>query len=244
LGLIGIAGLFVLWEVLARFVAGSAGTIQRLATPVAVVRKLWPYVVGRLGADLWASLQEFVGGWVLGAAIATIVGLLLGRIRIFGKMFLPVIEALRPVSMVVWVPLSVVWFGFGYASKLFVVALAVFLVVIVYAVDGCTRIPGDVQRTARMLGMSPLRRYRSVIFPATLSEVLIGARVALMVGWGTVIVAELVAADSGLGAHLLNEQQGYNIASVMATMACFAVIGYFINALFGLLERMLVPWRE
>jgi ABC-type nitrate/sulfonate/bicarbonate transport system permease component len=65
-----------------------------------------------------------------------------------------------------------------------------------------------------------------------------------MAGWGTVIVAELVAADSGLGAHLIAVQQSYDVPAVMATMACFGIAGFLMNALFSTLERRLVPWRH
>src|SRR6185312_8301062 len=154
----------------------------------------------------------------LGVVAATLIGLVLGRSALAGNIFLPVVEAIRPVSSIAWVPLSIVWFGFGLTSKVFLVGLAVFLVVIVYAVDGSRRVPADLERTATMLGMNDRQRFASLVLPGTLTEVLIGSRVALMSGWGTVIVAELVAADSGLGAHLIAVEQSYNVPAVMATM--------------------------
>jgi ABC-type nitrate/sulfonate/bicarbonate transport system permease component len=137
----------------------------------------------------------------------------------------------------------VVWFGFGFTSKVFLVGLAVFLVVIVYAIDGARRIPADLHRTATMLGMTSLQRFRALVLPGALTEVLVGARVALMSGWGTVIVAELVAADFGLGAHLVAVQQSYDVAAVMASMACFGLAGFVMNAAFSLFERRALPWR-
>ena len=185
----------------------------------------------------------FTIGWAIGAVSATLVGLLLGRVRVLGEIFLPIVEAIRPVSSIAWVPLSVVWFGFGLSGKVFLVGLAVFLVVVVYAVDGSRRVPPDLARTAAMLGMNARQRFASLILPGTLAEVLIGARVSLMAGWGTVIVAELVAADSGLGAHLIAVEQSYDVPAVMATMACFGLSGYVMNALFTVVERRLMPWR-
>jgi len=88
------------------------------------------------------------------------------------------------------------------------------------------------------------QRFRTLVLPGTLTEVLIGSRVALMAGWGTVIVAELVAADSGLGAHLIAVQQSYNVPAVMATMLCFALTGFVMNALFTRIERRVMPWRD
>jgi ABC-type nitrate/sulfonate/bicarbonate transport system permease component len=243
LGLAGAAMTLGAWVALSALLEGGGGVINRLPGPRAVVRELLEYAGGDLVTDLVASLRVFAIGWLVGVTAATIVGLLLGRVRLLGETFLPVVEALRPVSSIAWVPLSVVWFGFGLTGKVFLVALAVFLVVIVYAVDGCSRIPADLSRTATMLGMGPWRRFTSLVLPGTLAEAMIGSRVALMAGWGTVIVAELVAADSGLGAHLIAVQQSYDVPAVMATMACFALTGFAMNAAFSLLEARLLRWR-
>jgi ABC-type nitrate/sulfonate/bicarbonate transport system permease component len=129
-------------------------------------------------------------------------------------------------------------------SKVFIVGLAVFLVVIVYAVDGSNRIPADLSRTAAMLGMSPWQRFRNLILPGTLVEVLVGMRVSLMTGWGTVIVAELVAADSGMGAHLISSQQSYDIPAVLATMICSGAVGFVMNGVFSFAEVRMIPWRR
>lgn len=244
LGLVGVVAALVVWTLLAQLLDGGGGAIERLATPWAVAEELGSYASDGLAEDLRASLGVFLVGWLGGGVGATVVGLLLGRVKLLGNMFLPTVEVVRPVSSIAWVPLSVVWFGFGYNSKVFIVGLAVFLVVIVYAVDGCTRIPDELVRTASMLSMNSLQRFWNLILPGTLAEVLIGFRVALMAGWGTVIVAELVAADSGLGAHLMSVQRGYDIAGVMATMLCFAAAGFAMTALFSWAERRLMPWSE
>lgn len=245
--LFGIAGTAVAlfaWTVLSRLLAHGGGVINRLPGPLAAARELVQYAGKDLAHDLLASLYVFAIGWIVGAASAALVGLVLGRAKHLGNVFLPIVEAIRPVSSIAWVPLSIVWFGFGLTSKVFLVGLAVFLVVIVYAVDGSRRVPHDLERTATMLGMNGWQRFRSLVLPGTLSEVLIGSRVALMSGWGTVIVAELVAADSGLGAHLIGVEQSYDVPAVMATMICFAVTGFAMNAAFTFAERRLLPWRH
>jgi ABC-type nitrate/sulfonate/bicarbonate transport system permease component len=244
LGSAGMLAALALWTLLSHVLATGGGVINRLPDPLTVARALVSYAITDLGRDLLFSLRVFAIGWLLGAVCATLVGLALGRIRILGNIALPIIEAIRPVSSIAWVPLSIVWFGFGLTSKGFLVALAVFLVVIVYAVDGSRRVPADLARTATMLGMNGWQRFRSLILPGTLAEVLIGSRVSLMAGWGTVIVAELVAADFGLGAHLIAVEQSYNVPAVMATMICFGLTGYLMNAAFSRLERALMPWRQ
>lgn len=243
-GSIGVLSALAIWVVLSQVLAGGGGVINRLPGPLAVLRELLKYATTDLAVDLLSSLRVFLFGWLVGVAAATAVGLLLGRVRLLGNTFLPIVEAIRPVSSIAWVPLSVVWFGFGLTGKVFLVGLAVFLVVIVYAVDGASRIPSDLARTASMLGMRGWQRFRSLILPGTMAEVLIGSRVALMSGWGTVIVAELVAADSGLGAHLIAVQQSYDVPAVMATMICFGLTGFLMNGLFSVLEARLMPWHH
>jgi len=244
LGGAGALAALVAWTLLSYALASGGGVINRLPDPLTVARELVRYAGGDLVRDLLFSLRVFALGWLLGATCATLAGLALGRVAVLGSTFLPIVEAIRPVSSIAWVPLSIVWFGFGLTSKVFLVALAVFLVVIVYAVDGSRRVPADLARTATMLGMNGWQRFRSLILPGTLAEVLIGSRVSLMAGWGTVIVAELVAADFGLGAHLIAVEQSYNVPAVMATMICFGFTGYVMNAAFSRLEQLLMPWRH
>lgn len=243
-GFVGALIALAAWTLLSQLLAGGGGVINRLPPPTTVARQLAQYARGDLAGDLVSSLRVFAIGWLSGAGCATVIGLLLGRVRALGSVFLPIVEAIRPVSSIAWVPLSIVWFGFGLSGKVFLVGLAVFLVVIVYAVDGSARVPADLERSATMLGMNGWRRFRHLILPSTLAEVLIGSRVALMAGWGTVIVAELVAADSGLGAHLIAVEQSYDVPAVMATMACFGLTGFLMNALFTLAEKRLLPWRH
>ncbi|WP_158083534.1 ABC transporter permease [Manganibacter manganicus] len=243
LGAAGIAGLLAFWTLMAFWLRDGGGVISRLPTPAAVAAELLEYAGADLWRDLAASLEVFLAGWAIGCVGAAVCGIMIGRSRIFAGLFGPVIEALRPVSSIAWVPLAVVWFGFGFTSKIFLVGLAVFLVVVVYAIDGSRRIPGDLERTASMLGMTPMQRFGALVLPGAMTEILIGARVALMSGWGTVIVAELVAADFGLGAHLISVQQSYDVAAVMATMVCFGIAGFIMNAAFTILEARLIPWR-
>jgi taurine transport system permease protein len=243
LGAAGALGTVALWIAMSSALEGGGGVINRLPGPMIVAGEVIAYARADLWRDLAASLKVFAIGWTLGWALATVCGLLLGRVRVLGNMFLPIVEAIRPVSSIAWVPLSVVWFGFDLTGKVFLVSLAVFLVVIVYAVDGSRRIPADLSRTAAMLGMNSWQTFRNLVLPGTLAEVLIGARVALMSGWGTVIVAELVNADAGLGAHLIAVQQSYNVPAVLATMICFGLAGFVLNLIFNALEAWLLPWR-
>ncbi|MGY1552764.1 ABC transporter permease [Microbacterium sp. A588] len=243
-GLIGVFGFIAVWAVIAAALAGDSGRISKLASPIEVLDAFITYAQKSLWSDLASSLGVFVGGWAIGAFLAIVTGLLLGRIHFLGRMFLPAIEMIRPVSSIAWIPLAIVWFGFGYSGKLFLVGLAVYLVVIVYAVDGATRIPSALEKSATMLGMGTWQKMRFVVLPSMMSEVLIGLRVALTAGWGTVIIAELIAADSGLGKSLVRAQQGYDVPTVMALMLCFGAVGLLLNGLYSFAMKGAQQWRS
>ncbi|MGM7671582.1 ABC transporter permease [Microbacterium sp. A93] len=243
-GGIGVVGFIAVWALIAAVLDTSGGRISKLAGPLQVVQALVEYAQKSLLTDLASSLGVFIGGWALGAAAAVLTGLLLGRITLLGRMFLPVIEMIRPVSSIAWIPLAIVWFGFGYSGKLFLVGLAVYLVVIVYAVDGASRIPSTLEKSATMLGMGTWQKMRFLVLPSMMSEVLIGLRVALTAGWGTVIIAELIAADSGLGKSLVRAQQGYDIPTVMALMLCFGAVGLILNGLYSLALKGAQRWKN
>ncbi len=139
-----------------------------------------------------------------------VIGVLIGRVRWLREIVNPVIEVLRPVSALAWVPLAVVWFGIGYSSKLFIVALATFFVAVVHVIQGAEA--GDAKhfKVARMLSLSRRDTYRYVIIPGAVPEIMLGLRQGLGVAWGGVIIAELVAGDKGVGAMELLAQQGFD----------------------------------
>lgn len=242
-GSVGAIGFLLAWAAIALAIADEDEHIAKIVGPLKVAEALVAYAQDALWEDLISSLGVFAGGWALGAVFATVSGLLLGRINIIGRTFLPVIEMIRPVSSIAWIPLAIVWFGFGYSGKLFLVGLAVYLVVIVYAVAGASRIDPALEKAATMLGMSPWQTMRFVVLPSMMSEVLIGLRVALTAGWGTVIIAELVAADSGLGKSLVRAQQSYDVPTVMALMLCFGAVGLILNAAYSIAMKGAQRWR-
>jgi NitT/TauT family transport system permease protein len=112
LGFVGALLALSIWVLLSHVLAGGGGVINRLPGPALVAQKLLIYAKGDLGQDLISSLRVFLVGWLAAVFSATVVGILLGRVRILGAMFLPLVEAIRPVSSIAWVPLSIVWFGF------------------------------------------------------------------------------------------------------------------------------------
>jgi ABC-type nitrate/sulfonate/bicarbonate transport system permease component len=141
-----------------------------------------------LGGDIAASAEDAAGGWVVGCAGALLVGGAIGRVRWLSMTIGPVIEVLRPVSALAWVPLAIVWFGIGYSSKLFVVALATFFVAVVHMAQGAEAATASHLKVARMLTMRRRDAYRYVILPSAVPDIMLALRQGLGVAWGGVIL--------------------------------------------------------
>lgn len=239
----GAAGLFIViavWWVIALIVPHRP--IDPLPSPAIVAAKLWSAARGSLALDIIASLKEALGGWVVGAVAAIAAGTAVGRIRLVKGLVYPIIEFLRPISNLAWVPVAIVWFGLGYTSKLFVVGIAVFFVVVLYVIRGVGNIDASLSKVADSLGLRGRRRVMVLTIMGSLEDIVTGLRVSLMTGWGSVMIAELVAANTGLGAREIFAQQSYDIPGVMVGMVSFAVIGLALNSAFSLAERQLMPW--
>lgn len=244
-----MVALLVVWIVLALLV--NSGPLTKIPLPWDVAKAFgsaWPTqgfgaaTRGGLLVDILTSLKEGLVGWVLGCGTATIIGVLAGRIQPVARILMPVLEVLRPISPIVWVPLAMIWFGIGFQSKLFIVALTTFFIVLVPAFRGARQIDPEVVRVARMVGMGRARRLVQVEFMAAVPDVLIGWRLALAAAWGGVVIAELVAANSGLGQLQFLAIQAYDVPTIVVGMVCFAALGLITNALFLLAERRLFAW--
>lgn len=238
--LVGLCAVVGAWWLLSSIL--PQGPISDLPAPSVVGRALWASVQGPFFNDVAESLKEAIGGWAIGAGLAIVVGAAVGRIAAVRALLNPIIHLLRPVSNLAWVPIAIVWFGLGYVEKMFIVGIAVFFVVVLYVIRGVSNIDPWLIKAADSLRLAGYRRAWTLIILGSTEDIVTGLRVSLMTGWGSVMIAELVAANSGLGALEIFAQQSYNIAQVMVGMIGFAVVGLILNTLFRSAERRLLPW--
>ncbi len=221
---------------------GAGQTVQLLPPPWDVATQaavLWQL---RLPADIAASAGEAFGGWLIGSVASIIIGLLVGNVPALRSTVKPLIEVLRPVSPLAWVPLAIVWFGIGYWGKAFIVALITFFTVVTSAIEGASAIDPSLTRTARMLGLRRFTYFWRVVAMNALPDILTGLQYSLATAWGGVIIAELVGANAGIGALELKAEQGFNVAGVVVGMLTIALLGYLANAAFVLARRKMFPW--
>src|SRR4029077_20990350 len=184
------------------------------------------------------SLLRVGSGYSLAVLLGIPTGLVLGWYPLAARAVNPVIQILRPISPLAWIPLAIVWFGIGNTSSIFLIFLASFFPVVVATVNGVRNVPPMFRNAGRNFGLSPAALLGRVIFPAALPQVLVGLRIALGIAWLVVVAAEMIAVDSGLGYLIIDSRNaGKRYDLVIAGMLLIGLIGLGLDIGIRTMER-------
>lgn len=237
-----IAAIFALWEIGVRleYIDGNL-----LPPPSKVLEALVDLArLGLLWTDIRASVLRVVVGFVIAAVVAIALATLLARWRGLAKYVMPVIEMVRPISVIAWIPLAILWFGLGDKPAWFIIFLGSFFPIFTNTYLGIRSVQPIHIQAAQCLGAGRALFVRKVLFPSALPYILAGMRVGLGVGWMCVIAAELIAATSGLGYMIQLARTLIETEKVLAGMIVIGVIGFAMNHFMSWLERKLTPWSH
>ena len=196
-----------------------------------------------LEQHLGYSLFRVIAGFVLGALVGIPLGYAMGLSNWFRGWFDPIVEFMRPVPPLALIPLVIIWAGIGEAGKIVLLFLAALWIMAISARAGVSGVSISKVHAAYSLGASRAQIMRHVIVPNSLPEIFTGARVAMGVCWGTVVAAELVAAEQGAGMMIMVASRFQNTDIVILGILLIGVIGFGIDILMRLAERVLVPWK-
>ena len=236
-----IVALVAVWW----FTVVASGTII-FPTPWDVV--LGTLEMARLGS-LWdhiaSSLFRVGAGFLLAAAVAIPLGLLMGWFKGVFATLNPLIQILRPISPIAWIPLAILWFGVGNVSPIFLIFLASVFPIIVETAAGVHSIERQYIRAAQNFGVSGLALFRQVVIPASLPHIITGMRISLGVAWLVVVAAEMIALRSGLGYLIIDSRNaGNRYDLVVAGMVIIGLTGLLLDILMRQLEKLKgVRWR-
>ncbi|MBI1722724.1 MAG: ABC transporter permease [Gemmatimonadetes bacterium] len=200
---------------------------------------------GTLVQHVVASLMRVTVGYGIAVMVAIPLGVLMGW---FGGLYLalnPVIQMLRPISPIAWIPLAILWFGVGNLSPMFLIFLSSFFPMVVGTASGVHSVDRQYIRAARNFEITGHRLLRQVVVPAALPQIIVGMRLGLGIAWLVVVAAEMVALDSGLGYLIIDSRNaGNRYDLVVAAMVIIGVIGFLLDTLMRRLERLEeVAWR-
>ena len=196
-----------------------------------------------LTVQIGASLVRVIGAFLLASAVGIPAGLAMGASRVARAVLDPLVEFYRPLPPLAYLPLMVIWFGIGETAKVLLIFLACFAPVALATRAGVLSASADQVNAARSMGASRWQVLLHVVLPAATPDILVGLRIGMGVGWTTLVAAEMVAANAGLGQMVLNAS---NFLRTDVVVMGILVIGFFA-VLFEVgmrwLERVLVPWK-
>lgn len=252
-------------QLAARQRAGRLSFAARFAPPLVVIATLlavWHVGVKASGSDLFPTPMQVVGGlrelaekglllkyiaaslfrvtwgFTLAVLVGVPLGLFLGWFPLAARALNPIIQILRPISPIAWIPLAILWFGVSDAAPVFLIFLASVFPITVSAMAAVANIQPVYVRAARNFGLSRLQLFRRVIIPATLPQIITGLRIALGVAWLVVVAAEFIAVNSGLGYLIIDARNaGKRYDLVVAGMVLIGAIGLILDTIIRRLER-------
>ncbi|MEM9786886.1 MAG: ABC transporter permease [Pseudomonadota bacterium] len=196
-----------------------------------------------LAEHLGFSLFRVIVGFLLGALVGIPLGYAMGLSNWFRGWFDPIVEFMRPVPPLALIPLVIIWFGIGEVGKIILLFLAALWIMAIAARSGVSGVRISKIHAAYSLGASKWQIMRHVIIPNSLPEIFTGARVAMGVCWGTVVAAELVAAQKGGGMMISVAADFQQTDIVMMGIILIGIIGFTIDVLMRQAEKWLVPWK-
>ena len=217
-----ITGLLFVWTLLSVYVFSPI----LLPSPMAVLREAIVMTQsGELQRNIAASMQRYVLGYAGGVLAGILLGAMAGRSVITRGLAVPIINLLRPLSPVALVPLVIVWFGIGELSKVLLVGYTTFLMLFFTTLAGVASTPVIRERAARSMGASSLEVIWHVVIPSSTAHVLTGMRVALSSAYMSVVAAELIAANSGIGFIIMSARFNLLTTRMFVGLAALGILG-------------------
>ena len=219
-----------------------------LPKPQAVFQQFYEYLTGQANdKPLWqhfaASMFRVFSAFILACLTAIPIGIAMGMSRYARGIFDPPLEFYRPLPPLAYLPLIIIWFGIDELPKVLLIFLSCFAPLALAARSGMRSASQEQINAAYSMGASYMQVIRHVILPSALPDILIGMRIAIGFGWTTLVAAEMVAANLGLGQMVLNASNFLRTDIVIMGIVVIGVVAYLFDLLMRWVERKLVPWK-
>jgi NitT/TauT family transport system permease protein len=240
-GWIALLCVIAVWQA-----AGSAGLVNSLflPTPAAIVRAIWQLAVsGALWQHISWSLFRIGSGWILGTMAGIAVGFAIGLFNVARSIGITFISALFPIPKIALLPLLILWLGIGEEPKIATIALGVFFSTAISVYSGVDAVPRNLIRMAQSFNVPFETIVRRVIWPGALPSILAGFRISASVALLLVVSAEMIGADRGIGAFVLQAGNLMQTDQLLAGVVILSVFGLAVGKLINWLEARLLHWR-
>lgn len=234
-------------------VVGGVFPESVLPSPVSVMRALFEWALGNpdngpysgtLLTAIVASGQRVLVGYAVAASLGVVIGVPTGFSPLLGRLLDPMIQLLRPIPITAWVPLSLVFFGFGFRSAVFLVALGSFFPIVVNTIEAVRGVSRTLVKVGSMLGARGPRLLLLFVLPASLPGIFVGLRLGIGLAWVLVIVAELLSVKSGIGYTLLDAYSFNRYDVIMSAMIVLGLMGYLSDRVIVAIQFVFLRWHR
>lgn len=240
---VSILAFLCIWQLTVSF--SKAGMV--LAGPIETLAAFFKAVVSPIGTHtieghIFWSLSRVLIGFVLGSAAGIVLGVLMGWFKPVSALFRPVFEILRPIPPIAWIPLSIVWFGLGEASKYFLIFYSAFCAVTMNAYSGVRAVDPELMGAARMLGANSRQVFTTIVLPSCIPQIFAGLQIAVGTSWATVVAAEMVRSSEGVGWVIIKGQDSNSTVQILVGIVAIGIVGYILAVTMRAIEAKLCRW--
>ncbi|GEN88525.1 ABC transporter permease subunit [Oceanobacillus sojae] len=233
--------IVILWQVL-----GQLNLIKStmLPTPFEVVEAgIRLFQTGELQENVYISTKRAVIGFAIGGAIGFLLGLFNGTILFFEKLTDTSIQMIRTIPHLALIPLVILWFGIGESAKIFLVAVGVMFPIYINTFSGIKNVDRKLIEMGKVYGMSKWQLFTNIILPGAMPNILVGIRYALGVTWISLIVAETIGSEGGIGYMATTAREFMQMDVVVLTIVLYAILGKLSDFIAKLCEQRLLKWN-
>ncbi len=215
-----------------------------LPAPSDVLAAGWRLTLnGQLGENIAVSFKRAIAGFLLGGSLAFALGLFNGLSKTSERLTDTTVQMIRNIPNLALIPLVILWFGIEEGAKLFLTSLGVFFPIYINTFHGVRTVDSQLVEMGRSYGMSNWELFRRVILPGALPSIFVGVRYGLGIMWLTLIVAETIAANSGIGYMAMNAREFMLVDVVVLAIVIYAALGKLADSAVRLLERLCLSWH-
>ena len=233
--------IVTIWQLAA--VAGSIKPVT-LPSPADVCERFFELATGGvLARHIAISLLRVIEGAALALAVGVTLGAAIGLSQALGRLCNGILQVLKPIPPLAWIPLTILWFGIGEMSKVYLIFLGAVFPILVSVIDAIRQTDAKYVEVARVLETPRSKFIRQVVLPGALPAIMTGVRVGIGVAWMCVVAAEMIAASRGVGYMIMDARQLSQPETVIVGMLVIGVCGKLMDMGLYRLERWLIPWR-
>jgi ABC-type nitrate/sulfonate/bicarbonate transport system permease component len=234
--------LLLLGEALARMAPAYQLYLPPISSVIGALGQL--FITGAVNRHLLVTLERFLAGYLIAAALGVTFGIALGYFRPLHHVFRTVIELLRPMPSVAIIPVAILALGIGDAMIVAVTTYASVWPILINTIDGVRHIETTLVDTGRTFGLGRARILWQIVLPGASPYIVTGLRIALSIALILVTTAEMIAGSKGLGFYILDEERSMNSGNMYAGIIIVAALGYALNRFFLAAEQRVMKWRH